>query len=280
MFDSTIESQRSVEVGRDIPLNGVKSRNAGWSKVEFQGSFDGPSAPDVYATIAQHQRHEEWDRRDLMAGLHAWANQFAVDFKLDIPEVVLCVDQLPSTRYGHFRKGHNGFGLKGEIAINSRYLTGDLPLWEVLGTLLHELLHAWQQAHGTPGRRNHHNAEFRAKALELGLIVDRCGVTGYAADSPFKALLRRMHVVVPEEESVPTMRRPRGESKLKKWSCGCTNVRVAVADFRAMCLKCGNEFRRDSGGSSGVETDVRPNGAASGSEVRLIPMTGIGHRPN
>ena len=33
------------------------------------------------------------------------------------------------------------------------------------------------------------------------------------------------------------------KSKLKKWTCGCTNVRVAVSDFRARCLKCGNEFK-------------------------------------
>ena len=32
------------------------------------------------------------------------------------------------------------------------------------------------------------------------------------------------------------------EGKLKKWSCGCQNVRVAIADFSATCNKCGNEF--------------------------------------
>ncbi len=37
----------------------------------------------------------------------------------------------------------------------------------------------------------------------------------------------------------------RGDSKLKKWSCGCpVNVRVAVADFRAVCLDCGEQFVR------------------------------------
>jgi len=37
----------------------------------------------------------------------------------------------------------------------------------------------------------------------------------------------------------------RGESKLEKWTCGCTYVRVAVADFQALCLKCGKVFSRN-----------------------------------
>jgi hypothetical protein len=34
----------------------------------------------------------------------------------------------------------------------------------------------------------------------------------------------------------------KGRSKLKKWTCGCTNVRVAIRDFQAKCLKCENRF--------------------------------------
>jgi hypothetical protein len=38
------------------------------------------------------------------------------------------------------------------------------------------------------------------------------------------------------------METPKGKSKLKKWSCGCTNIRVAVRSLEAKCLKCGNKF--------------------------------------
>jgi hypothetical protein len=193
----------------------------------------------------------------MLAGLQLWAARFIVEFRLDIGDIALCVDRLASGRYGHFRQGHNGFGLQGEIAINARYLSGQRQLWEVLGTLLHELLHAWQEMHGTPGKRNHHNAEFQAKARELGLNIDRRGVTGYAANSPFKDLLRNLGVSVPDYEiKVPT-ERPRGDSKMKKWSCGCTTARVAVADFMARCLKCGNEFKRD-----GTPAPAEENAAA------------------
>lgn len=47
----------------------------------------------------------------------------------------------------------------------------------ILRTLLHELVHLWQQYHGKPSRGNYHNAEFRAKALACGLIVSPRGCT-------------------------------------------------------------------------------------------------------
>ena len=57
-------------------------------------------------------------------------------------------------------------------------------------------------------------------------------MTGFAADSRFKDLLRRFGVTVPEGEITATARKA-GSSKLKKWSCGCTNVRCGVGDFQA-----------------------------------------------
>jgi SprT-like family len=210
---------------------------------EDDGSFSNRIGEGgIYPVLARHQREEAWAGQGIVTELQDWAERFIEEFKLDVPHVVLCVDRLPITRYGHFRHGHNGFGLRGEIAINARYLGQRRAKWEVLGTLLHELIHAWQEVHGSPGKRNHHNAEFRDKARQLGLNIDCRGVAGYASTSVFKELLRRNGVSVPDHEIAPAHERPRGGSKLKKWSCGCTNVRVAIADFRAMCLKCGNEF--------------------------------------
>lgn len=70
---------------------------------------------------------------------------------------------------------------------------------------------------------------------------------GYLADGPFLRLLREKGVRVPETAALERDRRPRARvgSKLKKWSCGCdrpVNVRDAVTDFRAVCLKCNRLF--------------------------------------
>lgn len=202
------------------------------------------SSSAIYSKLAEHQQSESWSWQKLIAVLRAYAEIFNVEFKLDIPEITLCIDRLDCKRYGHFRYGHNGFGLRGEIALNSRYLEGNRPFWHVLGTLQHELLHAWQQAHGTPAKGNHHNVEFCNKALGLGLIVDKRGVTTYSARSPFKDLLASLGVDTSDINKAASVQPVKGNSKLHRWNCGCTNVRVAIADFQAKCLKCGGQFKQ------------------------------------
>ena len=199
----------------------------------------------IYSTLSEHQTTHGWDRRDLFRELHRWAKTFDCEFKLNIPELAICVDLFRRSRFGHFRAGPNGFGLSSEVGINQLYLA-DRPFFEVLGTLLHEELHAWQHAHGEPGRGNYHNKEFRAKAKSLGLIIDAGGVTEYATSSPFTELLERHGIEVPDLPPSSSQTRLHHTSKLRKWSCHCTNVRVAIADFRALCLKCNHEFERVS----------------------------------
>ncbi len=213
--------------------------------IEVSACCGRDGALSIYSVLAKHQLSEDWAGKETMDFLQTWADKFIIEFKLDIPQITLRVDKLPATCYGLFRYGHNGLGLRREITINTRYLTGKRPACDVLATLLHELLHAWQEMHGTPGDRTHHNREFRAKAATLGLLVNEDGITGLAGESRFKELLMDSGIVVPAEEVQPTGRKERGDSKLKKWSCGCTNVRVAVKEFRARCLSCGNEFYRD-----------------------------------
>lgn len=203
-----------------------------------------PPAGGIYKALADHQKVEAWHGQPMIELLQAWAKRLIGEFNLDIPEVVIGIDRLPCTRYGQFRVGHNGLGLRGEITLNARYLDGKRPLWEILGTLLHELLHGWQQAHGTVGKRNHHNQEFREKARTLGLLVDKRGLTGYAASGPFKALLAQFGVEAPATEAPIPERRPRGESKQKKWSCGCTIGRFGVATVNLRCETCGNRMER------------------------------------
>jgi hypothetical protein len=194
----------------------------------------------IYDILARHQVTAEWRHRDLSAELLRWAVIFNAEFNLGVPEIALRVDWLSYRALGHFRPGHNGFGLKGEIALNERYLYRREP-WQLLGTVLHELLHAWQQKHGKPGKPPYHNKEFRDKALQYGLVIDEDGVTHYLPESSFKNLLKRYGVHMPDQPPPPQRRK--GESKLKKWTCRCpVNVRVAIADFQARCLKCGNLF--------------------------------------
>jgi len=202
----------------------------------------GINAGGIYRELACHQVTEQWHGRDILVFLQDWAERFNVEFKLDVPQVALCIENLPAHIGAYFRYGHNGFGLKGEIAMNERYLSQ--PPFEVLGILLHEMLHGWQDANGSPGKGNYHNREYRDKARSLGLLVDTRGRQGYAAESPFKEFLRRLDIQVPAVERPLPKERAKGNSKMKKWSCGCTNVRCAVGTFKAQCLNCGRPFEQ------------------------------------
>ena len=215
------------------------SAHSAMSELQFKPESD----KTIYEALAQHQQSEEsGDLRQCLEWMHLWSGRFIGDFQLEVPAVSLCLDWLDPRCYGHFRRGINGFGLTGEIAINRRYLDCRDP-WEILGTLFHELLHAWQELHGAPGKNNYHNQEFRSKAREFGLIIDSRGYTRYEPVSPFFSLLEEYGVSTPELPPVRTTQR--GQSKLKKWSCQCLpriNVRVAVPNFNARCLWCGAVF--------------------------------------
>jgi hypothetical protein len=202
----------------------------------------------VYQALTDHQQAAQgWNMQTVAAELHRWGELFRLKFKLEIPLPALRLSALRITTLGHYDCGFNRFGLQNEIAISTRHIErcrADGAWWRVLGTLLHEHLHLWQQIHGKPGRNNYHNVQYQKHAAGFGLIVTGEGYTQYAPESPFMDLLREHGIVVPAVPELTVKPPQRGESKLKKWSCGCTNVRVAIADFRAECLKCNRLFTR------------------------------------
>jgi len=55
-----------------------------------------------------------------------------------------------------------------------------VPLLEVLQTLVHEMVHAWQFHFGKPGRRGYHNKEWADKMEAIGLMPSSTGKPGGA----------------------------------------------------------------------------------------------------
>lgn len=202
----------------------------------------------INENLKQHQASADWDKKMLLQDLHRWAERFVFEFKLEINTPAIKVDYLSHSTYGHYRSGRNGFGLRDEIAIDQCRVEND-EYWEVLGTLLHEMLHAEQELVGRPGKRNYHNKAFQKRALEFGLIVDSRGYTQYTpAPSPFFNVLQKYGAQSPSEIPESTIEIPTpSKSKLKLWMCECqprpVRVRVAIRDFQAKCLKCGAEFK-------------------------------------
>jgi len=219
----------------------------------------------VYSTLAAHQAAEsDWDYNEVAVYLDEWYDRFNDRFRLCLPRVPLRLD--PSIRRncaGYFLPGHNEFGLLYEIAVavpSPENLTG-IDRGDLLGTLLHEQFHLLQELTGISGsrnRNNYHNAQYRATTERFGLLVDHRGHQSYATDSLFLDLLAEFGVEPPYavraerarllgEEPLPPPPSKKGpsKSKLRKWSCGCTNVRVGVAEFYAKCTRegCGSPFK-------------------------------------
>jgi len=211
--------------------------------------------------LKEHQTNaRDWHCKSLAESLHIWAERFILEFKLQCTTPALRLDSLRSDCYGHFRLGRNGFGLLNEIAINEKHIDGGTVNFDTLGTLLHELLHGEQQKLHTEGKsaksHNYHNTAFIERAISFGLIVDHRGYQKYAPPpTPFSELLARYDINIPiasevKPQEIESQPFSSGNSKLKLWICSCkpkpVRVRVAISDFYAKCLKCGQLFRQNN----------------------------------
>ncbi len=188
---------------------------------------------------------EDWRFAQTITWLHLWSNRFISEFGLEIETPAIRIDRIRKRALGTYRYGRNGFGLRHEITFNVHHIAR--PPAEILETLLHELLHQWQDMHGKPGKGNYHNREFIRKAFYFGLKIDQRGRSlGVVPGSLFMQLLERYDIdttVLPLPQEFPIPQRKQGRSKLHKWSCGCTNVRVATR-LNAQCLSCGRRFHQ------------------------------------
>lgn len=66
-----------------------------------------------------------------------------------------------------------------ELALNPNAFTGRTDE-EVLSTLVHEMVHVWQQEYGHPGRGRYHNREWAAAMHRVGLMASATGKPGGA----------------------------------------------------------------------------------------------------
>ena len=216
----------------------------------FSLNFKGIEMDEIInRTIKEHEiQTDEWLFSKLSEQMYIWVDRFNecfFDRKLQTP--VVSFRRTGVKTFGHYVIDRKEFGLKRNININCLY--SDLPIGVTLATLLHEMIHQLEEeGGGSKTREKYHSIGFRRKAELLGIPCNPHGVT-LAYRDPFRSLLREYGIDFDEVigkydlETETDIMGIRGNSKLKKWSCGCTNVRVAIEDFRARCLKCMNVFR-------------------------------------
>ena len=124
----------------------------------------GASTPAAHfnAALREHAcAHPDWELREPVAVLYAWAELFTRHFALGINPPALALGALGGKALGRYRPRPNGFGVDDQVIIERRLLRGRAAGIFVLEVLLHELLHQWQHHHGVPGPA--HNLQFRRK---------------------------------------------------------------------------------------------------------------------
>lgn len=198
--------------------------------------------------VREHEIATSWDYQEPAQAFHQFFDRMNAEFfESRLPPCFLSFARSRRNRAGHFHPGYNSVGARFEINLNPLHL--DRAPSEQLATLLHEMVHLWQEVYGTPGAGVYHNQQFVAKCRMLGLFVVRGSGYHVGYGDPLVSFLRA-HGIDPEplmrelddEEGRP-VRVLSHASKSKKWTCGCTNARVATV-LRALCLSCGQIFRR------------------------------------
>ncbi len=109
---------------------------------------------------------------------------------------------------------------------------------EVLGTLLHELVHA------SVGVEHGHRKPFSQAAKKVGLLGPPTATTVGGELAPFLRGFVETSGVYPHAAIVPTLKKKPG-SRLRLYECQCdepVKVRIASDVFAARCLVCGELF--------------------------------------
>lgn len=101
-------------------------------------------------------------------------------FSGTLPQLLLTFQRKPRTR-GYFSPerftGRIENGAVHELALNPDAFAGRSDE-EVLSTLVHEMVHVWQQTNGTPPRRCYHDRQWANKMKEVGLQPSDTGEAG------------------------------------------------------------------------------------------------------
>lgn len=189
----------------------------------------------------------EW----LYLHLRQMTDEICTPLGYPLPEIVISVDVNDRRQLGHFKIGRDGLGLKWRVSMNLVHLAR--PQTEVLSTLLHEMMHAWQHQSGKPPKlAKTHNVEFRTVCDKLGIPTDARGKDhGIAPDGELAKYIKRHKIdgkveLIDERDRV----KPKG-STLAKMVCSCEEeelvpLRVAwgkVDELDVTCNKCGQDYR-------------------------------------
>ena len=136
-------------------------------------------------------------------------------FDGQIPRCLLTIQRNGARVYGYYspyRFVGRAAQTCDEIAMNPMYFACR-PKAEVLATLVHEMVHAWQQHFGKPGRGRYHNAEWASKMKSVGLYPSATGAPGGEETGDSMS-----HYIVSDGRYHRAAREPALEDLVLEWS--------------------------------------------------------------
>lgn len=151
---------------------------------------------------------------------------------------------------------------KGEATTHEISLNPDVlgrPVIETMGTLVHEMVHQWQQEFGSPPRRCYHNREWAAKMEEVGLIPSDTGEPGGKKTGQsmthyidpagrFQQAFDAMpaEYLIPWRSHAPSKATPSPTSSKTKYSCRrCGAAIWGGRRLQVLCLNCDLPFEQN-----------------------------------
>jgi hypothetical protein len=185
---------------------------------------------------------EDWSLDGLRCELERYWNLANDSFFGGVLRPVVFTFSPTRKALGHYLS--DGWHLNGssrdEVNLDPQYF--DSTITEKIKTLVHEAAHQWQFITGKPGKANYHNKPYRVKLEQIGIPCNEKGLTTDIT-TDFKAWVTSHNPTTAlEPQRIKTGGRSTAPTKMKKWSCDCTNVRCAV-DLDSTCHKCGALFK-------------------------------------
>ncbi len=206
----------------------------------------------IVRAIREHQQQNsiEWFHRELVQELHTWAERFNQDFALDLPTPVIAIARLRITTFGKYCLGRSDIGARTTTYFNELWLPPRRSKSDMIGTLFHERLHAYEEYHlGRKVGGWYHTKAWREKLASIGIIADDHGHHLQVLPQ-FIAYLQRYGVtdgVMDAETANTVFEPPRRGRQMPKWICGCPSGNPARAVYlNAHCLSCNQPYHKVS----------------------------------
>jgi hypothetical protein len=201
-------------------------------------------------------------------------NHFLFDGKL---VDVFITYQRHARSYGYFSPdrftGRLDADGRHELALNPDGFVGRTDA-QICSTLVHEMVHVWQQQFGKPGSRGYHNKEWAAKMKSVGLQPSSTGMPGGKETGQ-----RVSHYVIPGGRyagafealtmtewkglNLESTHRTGNKNKAKFTCPGCGQNAWGKPDLAIICELCGMKMRD----SSIVRSIRQPNAVCSDSQT-------------